>query len=119
VTVNTKHAVFWRYRFGPDKNGALSFDYSHSPPQSGKMARRNYSLKSYRNSIPNTKERNMGEVIKFRRRSLSERYKGKTLCVNGFHQWRVETAKQFDVRQGKLVTLYKCARCGATRTEAR
>jgi hypothetical protein len=26
---------------------------------------------------------------------------------------------QFDVKQGKLVTLYRCARCGATKTEAR
>jgi hypothetical protein len=26
--------------------------------------------------------------------------------------------KQFDVRQGRLVTVYRCSRCGATKTKA-
>jgi hypothetical protein len=60
----------------------------------------------------------MGEVIKFRKPSLKEKHQGKTLCGNGFHKWVVEKNKQFDVKQGKLVTLYKCARCGAIRTKA-
>lgn len=60
----------------------------------------------------------MGEVIPFRLRRPGEKHKGKTLCARGFHRWQVENAKQFDVRAGKLVTLYKCARCGATKSEA-
>jgi hypothetical protein len=41
---------------------------------------------------------------------------GKTLCQRGFHKWKVNQHKQFDVRQGRLVTLRECERCGARRT---
>ena len=61
----------------------------------------------------------MGEVVRFRKRKLSEKHKGKTLCRSGFHKWEVVTTQQFDVKQGQLVTAYKCARCGATKTEAK
>ena len=60
----------------------------------------------------------MGEVIKFKKTSLKEKHKGKTLCQNGFHKWVIEQNKQFDVKSGKLVTLYKCSRCGTTKTKA-
>lgn len=60
----------------------------------------------------------MGDVIKFRRPKPSEKYKGKTLCQSGFHKWEVVKEKQFDVKHGKLVTLYKCSRCGVIKTEA-
>lgn len=60
----------------------------------------------------------MGEIIPFRKPKASEKHKGKTLCASGFHKWRVEHAKQFDVKQGKLVTVYRCERCGQTKTEA-
>jgi hypothetical protein len=60
----------------------------------------------------------MGEVIKFRKPSLKEKHKGKTLCENGFHKWVIELNKQFDVKSGRLVTLYKCARCGTTKIKA-
>lgn len=59
----------------------------------------------------------MGEVIKFRRPSLKERAEGRTLCDRGFHKWKVVTEKKFDVKQGRLVTLYRCARCGKEKTE--
>ena len=58
----------------------------------------------------------MGEVIKFRRPSAAEKHKGKSLCRSGFHKWRVIKDKQFDVKQGKLVTLYECSRCGERKT---
>jgi hypothetical protein len=58
----------------------------------------------------------VGEVIKFRRPSATRRAQGKTLCTSGFHKWQVAQKKQFDVRRGKLVTLHKCERCGATKT---
>lgn len=61
----------------------------------------------------------MGDVIRFRKPSLQEKHKGKTLCASGFHKWEVCYDKQFDVKQGKLVTVLRCKRCGATKTEAR
>ena len=54
----------------------------------------------------------MGEIVKFRKPSLQERSRGKTLCQSGFHRWKVVTEKKFDVKQGRLVTLYRCERCG-------
>lgn len=59
----------------------------------------------------------MGEVIKFRRPSAKARAEGKTLCESGFHKWRVVTEKKFDVKQGRLVTFYRCARCGKEKTK--
>ena len=51
----------------------------------------------------------MGEV---------EKAKGKTLCKRGFHKWEVNKANSFDSKQGRLVTQYRCTRCGVVRTRA-
>lgn len=51
-----------------------------------------------------------------RRRKKSE---GDTLCRAGRHRWEVVTESKFDVRQGRLVTLLRCSRCGHERTESR
>ncbi|HHJ12055.1 MAG TPA: hypothetical protein ENK00_02640 [Chromatiales bacterium] len=59
----------------------------------------------------------MGEVVRFRRPQASERHKGRTLCRNGFHKWEV-VDRPFDSKQGRLVTRYRCRRCGATRVRA-
>lgn len=61
----------------------------------------------------------MGDVIKFQRHKPSEKHKGKTLCRSGFHKWEVLKSQQFDVKQGRLVTVFQCSRCGATKNEAR
>lgn len=61
----------------------------------------------------------MGDVIRFKRPSLQEKHKGKTLCRSGFHKWEVVKGNPFDVKLGKLVTRYRCCRCGATRVESR
>jgi hypothetical protein len=60
----------------------------------------------------------MGDVIPFKKPTAGEKHKGRSLCRDGFHKWDVLREKQFDVKQGKLVTLYRCARCGATKSEA-
>jgi hypothetical protein len=60
----------------------------------------------------------MSNVIPFKRPSLKEKAKGKTLCGRGFHKWEIDQKKQFDVKQGKLITLHRCRRCGATKTSA-
>ena len=66
----------------------------------------------------------MGDILPFKRptigsrkKSLSELHKGKTLCKSGFHKWEISKDKQFDSRQGKLVTLYVCQRCGSTKSK--
>ena len=62
----------------------------------------------------------MGDILPFKRpkpRKASEIHKGKTLCKSGFHKLEISKDKQFDSRQGKLVTLYVCKRCGATKTK--
>ena len=61
----------------------------------------------------------MGDVVHFRKPTASERHKGKTLCRSGFHRWEVVKGNPFDVKTGKLVTRYRCTRCGATRVETR
>jgi hypothetical protein len=60
----------------------------------------------------------MGDVLPFKKPKASDKHKGKSLCRDGFHKWEVVTEKQFDVKQGKLVTLYRCTRCGAQKTQA-
>jgi len=59
----------------------------------------------------------MGEVVKFRKPSPQKRGEGKTLCRSGFHRWRVVTERKFDVKEGRLVTLLQCERCGKKRAK--
>lgn len=58
----------------------------------------------------------MGDVIPFSR--LRRGNKPSSLCREGHHKWKVDTAKKFDVKQGKLVTIYRCERCGVSKTTA-
>lgn len=60
----------------------------------------------------------MGDVIPFKP-ARRRKPPSKTLCKSGFHQWVPDPKKQFDVKQGKLVTIERCARCGLTRTVLR
>ena len=60
----------------------------------------------------------MAEILPFRRPKAAEKHKGDTLCRNGHHKWLVDHAQVFDVKLGRLVTRYRCARCGKTRTKA-
>lgn len=61
----------------------------------------------------------MGDVVRFKRPTLQEKHKGKSLCKSGFHKWEVVTGNPFDVKSGKLVTRYRCRRCSATRVESK
>jgi hypothetical protein len=38
------------------------------------------------------------------------------MCSRGFHKWAIDQRKQFDVQEGRLVTVLRCERCDATRT---
>lgn len=59
----------------------------------------------------------MSEILPFKRKTAKEKAKGKTLCRSGFHKWVATKERPFDVKQGKLLTLFRCSRCGATKTE--
>ena len=60
----------------------------------------------------------MADILPFKKPSLKEKHRGNTLCRRGHHKWVVDKERQFDVKQGKLVTLLRCSRCGATKTRA-
>jgi hypothetical protein len=60
----------------------------------------------------------MAEILPFKRRRLSEKHRGNTLCRNGHHKWEVDRESVFDSQQGRLVTRYVCRRCGKSRTRA-
>ena len=60
----------------------------------------------------------MGDIIQFKRPTIAERHKGKTLCQSGFHEWEILKEKQFDVKQGKLITVYQCKRCAKIKSKA-
>jgi len=60
----------------------------------------------------------MADILKFKRPSIKEKAKGKTLCKSGFHKWVIDQSKQFDVKQGKLITLYHCSRCSVSKTRS-
>ncbi len=60
----------------------------------------------------------MAEILPFKRPKASERHRGNTLCRHGHHKWQVEKQTVFDVKLGKLVNRYRCARCGQTKVHA-
>lgn len=54
-----------------------------------------------------------GKLKKQRRKQQANRA---TLCKRGFHKWQIDQAKQFDVKQGRLVTVHRCSACDAMKT---
>ena len=61
----------------------------------------------------------MADIIQFKKPRAADKARGKTLCRRGFHKWAVSKQQQFDSKQGRLVTVYKCSRCGKIKNEAR
>ena len=57
----------------------------------------------------------MTNVVPFKRPQPSKP-KGSTLCKEGHHKWKIMQEKQFDSKQGKLVTIYRCVRCKKQKT---
>ncbi|RZU47858.1 hypothetical protein EV700_0825 [Fluviicoccus keumensis] len=56
----------------------------------------------------------MSNVLPFRKPAAP----AKGMCQHGFHRWRILQEKQFDVQQGKLVTVWRCERCGERKVKA-
>ncbi len=42
---------------------------------------------------------------------------GNTLCRQGHHKWKIVNSQKFDVKQGKLVTVSECVRCGKRKVQ--
>jgi hypothetical protein len=61
----------------------------------------------------------MGDVIPFKKPRPIVQQRGNTLCKRGFHKWEIVNDKQFDVREGRLVTMSRCNRCGKLKSDAR
>jgi hypothetical protein len=61
----------------------------------------------------------MGDVVQLKKKKPVEKHRRSLLYKRNFHQWEIDKERQFDTRQGRLMTLYKCKRCGKTKTEAR
>ncbi len=59
----------------------------------------------------------MGEILEFKKPKLSEKHKGKILCKNGFHKWEIVQSQKFDVKAGKLLTVYRCKRCSEVKNK--
>jgi hypothetical protein len=59
----------------------------------------------------------MADILPFKRPEKKTPKKG--LCQHGFHRWQVCKEKQFDVKQGRLVTVLRCERCGIEKVETR
>lgn len=59
----------------------------------------------------------MSNVIPFRRHKKPA--PGRGLCQHGFHKWLIWKEKQFDVKEGRLVTVLRCERCGVQKIELR
>lgn len=60
----------------------------------------------------------MADILPFKRPSASERHQGNSLCRHNHHKWVVDKEQVFDSKQGRLVTRYRCARCGKIKTRA-
>ncbi len=58
----------------------------------------------------------MADILPFKRKSVPKR---SPLCDSGHHRWAIWQHKPFENKQGKLVTVYRCERCGAERTQAK
>lgn len=56
----------------------------------------------------------MADILAFKKKKATP----KGLCQHGHHKWAVCKKQQFDVKQGKLVTVYRCERCGKERVTA-
>lgn len=57
------------------------------------------------------------DLNQFRKKQRKARGNASTLCRRGFHKWQDSERKQFDVKQGKLVSEQVCRHCGARRTK--
>ncbi|NOZ37773.1 MAG: hypothetical protein GXP11_06870 [Gammaproteobacteria bacterium] len=61
----------------------------------------------------------MSNVLQFKKIRPKDQHRGKTLCKSGFHKWEIANEHPFGVKSGKLISRYRCQRCGKIKTEAK
>ncbi len=59
----------------------------------------------------------MADILPFNLNKKRAKKTRSILCLNGHHKWIIFKKKQFDVKQGKLVTVYRCQRCSAEKVK--
>ncbi|EAW32531.1 hypothetical protein GP2143_14786 [marine gamma proteobacterium HTCC2143] len=59
----------------------------------------------------------MADILPFKKPAVTRDRRGHTLCRQGHHKWMIVTAQRFDVKQGKLVTVSECGRCGKRKVQ--
>jgi hypothetical protein len=59
---------------------------------------------------------NIASFAKAKKQRAEKNKRG--MCQHGFHKWEIWQEKQFDSRQGHLVTVFRCKRCNKQKTEA-
>ncbi|MGV6807375.1 MAG: hypothetical protein ACWA5K_05685 [bacterium] len=59
----------------------------------------------------------MADILPFKRPSAAEKHKGKSLCRHAFHKWEIQKERKFDVKQGRLITVSICKRCGEKKVD--
>ena len=62
----------------------------------------------------------MSNIIKgqFGKAAQLTRIRRSSLCQHGHHRWKVDTSTRFDVKEGKLLTVRTCSKCGKMKTSA-
>lgn len=58
----------------------------------------------------------MADILPFKHPAKKKPARG--LCQHGHHKWKLWMGKQFDVKAGKLVTVWRCERCGKEKVKA-
>jgi len=61
----------------------------------------------------------MAEILSFKKAKKARDQGQSPLCREGFHKWLAVKDTRFDVKQGKLLTLFRCQRCGKEKIEAK
>ena len=64
------------------------------------------------------KIRPMADIVLFKKPKPSQKHRGNTLCRSGFHKWELLKDSEFDNKSGRLVTVYRCRRCGQRKNTA-
>ncbi len=61
----------------------------------------------------------MADILPFKKPAALKKgkTKGNTLCRQGHHKWKIVTENKFDVKQGRLVTVFECAYCGKRKVQ--
>jgi hypothetical protein len=60
----------------------------------------------------------MADIISFKKAKKQQlKNKSQGMCQHGHHQWEVVKENPFDVKQGGLLTLYRCRRCKKEKTK--